>query len=137
MIKEKKDISKMLRVWPSVSKVVSTINNDRQYNRAVKLLDSLIDEVSQKPDSVKESLIDTLGTLIKEYEDRNIPEPQANGIDALRYLMEEHNLKQSDLSEIGSQGVVSEILNGKRELNLRQVKLLSQRFSVSPNVFID
>jgi HTH-type transcriptional regulator/antitoxin HigA len=51
--------------------------------------------------------------------------------------MEEHTLKQSDLSEIGSQGVVSEILNGKRELNLRQVKLLSQRFSVSPNVFID
>tara|TARA_B100000614_G_C14148593_1_gene327439 strand:+ start:96 stop:509 length:414 start_codon:yes stop_codon:yes gene_type:complete len=137
MIKEKKDISKMLRVWPSVSKVVSTINNDRQYNRAVKLLDSLIDEVTQKPDSVKESLIDTLGTLIKEYEDRNIPEPQANGIDALKYLMAEHNLKQSDLSEIGSQGVVSEILNGKRELNLRQVKLLSQRFSVSPNVFID
>jgi HTH-type transcriptional regulator/antitoxin HigA len=137
MIKEKKDISKMLRVWPSVSKVVSTINNDRQYNRAVKLLDSLIDEVTQKPDSVKESLIDTLGTLIKEYEDRNIPEPQANGIDALKYLMEEHTLKQSDLSEIGSQGVVSEILNGKRELNLRQVKLLSQRFSVSPNVFID
>jgi HTH-type transcriptional regulator/antitoxin HigA len=137
MIKEKKDISKMLRVWPSVSKVVSTINNDRQYNRAVKLLDSLIDEVTQKPDSVKESLIDTLGTLIKEYEDRNIPEPQANGIDALKYLMEEHNLKQNDLSEIGSQGVVSEILNGKRELNLRQVKLLSQRFSVSPNVFID
>ena len=87
--------------------------------------------------SVKESLIDTLGTLIKEYEDRNIPEPQANGIDALKYLMEEHNLKQNDLSEIGSQGVVSEILNGKRELNLRQVKLLSQRFSVSPNVFID
>lgn len=137
MIKEKKDINKMLRVWPSVSKVVSTINNDRQYNRAVKLLDSLIDEVSQKPDSVKESLIDTLGTLIKEYEDRNIPEPQATGIDALKYLMEEHNLKQIDLSEIGSQGVVSEILNGKRELNLRQVKLLCQRFSVSPNVFID
>jgi len=28
-------------------------------------------------------------------------------------------LKQKDLSELGTQGVVSEILNGKRELNTR------------------
>jgi HTH-type transcriptional regulator/antitoxin HigA len=50
--------------------------------------------------------------------------------------MEEHNLKQSDLSEIGSQGVVSEILNGKRTLNVAQIKALSKRFKVSPAVFI-
>ena len=54
----------------------------------------------------------------------------------LKELMREHGLKQADLSEIGSQGVVSEILCGKRELNLRQVKLLGKRFSVSPSVFI-
>jgi HTH-type transcriptional regulator/antitoxin HigA len=40
------------------------------------------------------------------------------------------------LPEIGSQGVVSEFLSGKRELNLRQVKALAQRFKVSPNVFL-
>jgi HTH-type transcriptional regulator/antitoxin HigA len=50
--------------------------------------------------------------------------------------MLDHNLKQTDLTEIGSQGVVSEILNGKRELNIRQIKLLSKRFSASPSVFI-
>jgi len=49
---------------------------------------------------------------------------------------EEHHLKQSDLSEIGSQGVVSEILSGKRQLNTRQIKLLSARFHVSSAVFI-
>ncbi len=50
--------------------------------------------------------------------------------------MEEHDLKQSDLKlEIGSQGVVSEILNGKRQLNARQIKGLSKRFHVSPAVF--
>jgi HTH-type transcriptional regulator/antitoxin HigA len=50
--------------------------------------------------------------------------------------MDEHGLKQGDLSEISSQGVVSEILKGKRELNVRQIKALSRRFNVSPAVFL-
>ncbi len=50
--------------------------------------------------------------------------------------MEEHGLAQSDLREIGSQGVVSELLAGKRQLNLQQVRLLSERFKVSPAVFV-
>jgi transcriptional regulator with XRE-family HTH domain len=50
--------------------------------------------------------------------------------------MEEHNLKQSDLPEVGSQGVVSEILSGKRKLNICKIKALSERFGVSPAVFI-
>jgi HTH-type transcriptional regulator/antitoxin HigA len=59
-----------------------------------------------------------------------------NGAEVLQYLMEEHSLRQSDLPEVGSQGVVSEILNGKRELNVRQIRELAQRFHVSPAVFI-
>lgn len=137
MIKEKDEIKRTIKVWPTVSKVISTINSERQYNRAIKVLDELIDEVSRKSDPVKESLIDTLGTLIKDYEDRNIKEPKGDPIGVLKYLLEEHGLNQSDLKEIGSQGIVSEILNGKRKLNLRQVESLSKRFSVSPLVFID
>jgi HTH-type transcriptional regulator/antitoxin HigA len=45
-------------------------------------------------------------------------------------------LKQNDLPEIGSQGVVSEILNGKRELNTRQIQALSRRFGVSSAAFL-
>ena len=54
----------------------------------------------------------------------------------LKYLMREHNIRQSDLPEIGSQGVVSEVLTGKRDLNVGQVKRLAKRFGVSPEVFI-
>jgi HTH-type transcriptional regulator/antitoxin HigA len=50
--------------------------------------------------------------------------------------MEEHGLTQSDLPEVGSQGVVSDILRGKRELNVRQIRTLATRFHVSPAVFI-
>ena len=137
MIKEKREISRTIKLWAEVSKVVSTIHSESQYNRTVNYLDRLIDEVNKKSDPVKESLIDTLGTLIKDYEDRSIKEPVGDPISSLKYLIEEHGLSQSDLKEIGSQGVISEILNGKRKLNLRQIVELSKRFSVSPSVFID
>lgn len=50
--------------------------------------------------------------------------------------MEQHSLTQSDLPELGSQGVMSEILRGKRELNLRQIKALAERFHVPAALFI-
>ena len=50
--------------------------------------------------------------------------------------MEEHELAQSDMPEIGSQGVLSEILSGKRDLNVRQIAQLATRFGVSPALFM-
>lgn len=137
MLKEKNEIKRAIKFWQPVSKVVSTIHSEKQYKRTVRLLDQLIDEVSKKSDPVKDSLIDTLGTLIKDYEDRKFEEPKDDPVGVIKYLLEEHGLTQSDLKEIGSQGVVSEILNRKRQLNLRQVTALSKRFSVSPSVFIE
>jgi HTH-type transcriptional regulator/antitoxin HigA len=50
--------------------------------------------------------------------------------------MTQHGLRQGDLPEIGSQGVVSEILTGKRDLNVRQIRALSARFGVSIATFL-
>ncbi len=119
-----------------VSKNISILHNDKGYGKSIILLDKLIDQIKEKNDPILESLIDALGTMIKDYEDRNIDEPKENSFGNLKYLMIEHNLKQADLSDIGSQGIVSEILNGKRQMNIRQVKILSKRFHVSPSVFI-
>ena len=130
------ELTETIKAWPTISKVLSTLHMDEQYNKAVESLDQLIDAVSEKDDPTLESLIETLGTLIKDYEERNVPEPEGDPIGCLKYLIEEHNLKQSDLPELGSQGVVSEILKGKRQLNIRQIKTLSKRFNVSPAVFI-
>jgi HTH-type transcriptional regulator / antitoxin HigA len=80
--------------------------------------------------------METLGSLIESYEDENVPDREGNPIEALKALMEEHDLKQSDLPEVGSQGVVSEVFAGRRQLNIRQIKALSERFGVSPAVFI-
>lgn len=50
--------------------------------------------------------------------------------------MDEHGLTQSELPEVGLQGVVSEVLSGKRALNVRQIRALARRFHVSPGVLV-
>ena len=129
-------LKEIAKVWPNIQSVFSVPHNEKDYNNLVNLLDSLIDEVGNNESHPLSSLMETIGSLIETYESQNYPDIEGDPINALKTLMEEHGLKQSDLPEIGSQGVVSEIISGKRQLNVRQVKLLSKRFKVSPVVFV-
>ena len=130
------ELADTIKVWPVVSKVLSTFETEQQYNKAVGWLDELIDEADEKEAPLIESLIDTLGTLVKDYEDRNIPEPDTDPVDCLKFLMKEHNLKPNDLPEVGNQEVVSDILSGRKPLTVKQIKVLSEEFNVSPAVFV-
>ncbi len=121
--------------WASIGPLLS-IRNEREYDAAVVRLNGLLDEVGTDQNHPLYGLLDTLGTLLHAYEEKHHPMPESNGVAMLRFFMEEHGLTQSDLPDVGSQGVVSEILNGKRELNLRQIRALAKRFGVSPAVFI-
>lgn len=121
--------------WAVIAPILS-IRNEREYDQAVIRLNNLIDEVGDNERHALYGLLDTLGAVIHAYEQLHHKMPEAQGGQILQYLMQEHGLKQSDLLEIGSQGVVSEILNGKRELNTRQISALAERFGVSPAVFI-
>ncbi len=56
-------------------------------------------------------------------------------VSIFRALMVEHDIKQSELPEVGPQPVVSDVLSGKRALNLRQVTALAARFHVPMEVF--
>ncbi|MCB9144406.1 MAG: transcriptional regulator [Anaerolineales bacterium] len=121
--------------WANIAPLLS-IRNEREYNAAVKRLNALLDEIRDDEKHPLYGLLDTLGSLIALYEEEHYPIPEATGAEVLRFLMDEHGLTQSDLPEIGSQGVVSEILNGKRELNVRQIRGLAKRFKVSSAVFV-
>jgi len=121
--------------WKNVAPLL-TIRNEGEYNAAVKRLNELLDEIADNEKHPLYSLLDTLGTLIEVYEEEHYPIPNATGAEILHFLMDEHGLTQSDLPEVGSQGVVSEILNSKRELNVRQIRLLAKRFKVSTAVFL-
>ncbi|MCB9111330.1 MAG: helix-turn-helix domain-containing protein [Anaerolineales bacterium] len=121
--------------WASISPLL-TIRNEKDYDAAIEHLNELLDEIGTDEKHPLYSLLDTLGTLIHAYEEEHYPIPEVGGAEVLRFFMEEHGLTQSDLPEVGSQGVVSEILNGKRELNVRQIKALSEKFNVSAAVFL-
>ena len=112
------------------------LHTKTEYDRAVAVLDDILDEIGQQETHPLADLAETLALSIEAYEDAHIPMPSASGPAILRSLMEEHDLTQSDLPDIGSQGVVSEILTGKRDLNVRQIARLSERFGVSPAVFM-
>jgi len=74
-----------------------------------------------------------LGEALADYADTRWPIGEtAGGSPAaiIRSLMDQYELSQSDLPELGSQGIVSEILSGKRNINLRQIKAVSQRFNI-------
>ena len=129
-------LKETVKVWPKISKTVHVPHSDAEYQKVVKILDELIDEVRDDENHSLASLMEILSVVIEEYENEHYPAPEGSPIECLNFLMEEHGVHQKDLSEIGSQGVVSEILSGKRKLNTRQIKVLSKRFNVSPAVFI-
>jgi HTH-type transcriptional regulator/antitoxin HigA len=59
-------------------------------------------------------------------------------LDLLKHLMEENDMSTTDLGYIvGSRGLASEILNGKRGLSKTVIARLSERFTVEPAVFLD
>ncbi|MGH6805189.1 MAG: helix-turn-helix domain-containing protein [Methyloceanibacter sp.] len=102
------------------------------------LMESILDIVGDDEDHELVDLLDIVSTLVAQYENTHHPElPPAEPREVLRFFMEQHDLRQSDLAkELGSQSVVSEVLAGRRDLNTRQVRALAKKFSVSPAVFI-
>lgn len=109
---------------------------EEEYNQLVELLDELTDIVRDDESHPLVNLMDVVGVLIATYESEHVLEPVSDPISVLKYFMTENGLKQKDMAELGSQGVVSEILSGKRELNVRQIKALSERFKVPASVFV-
>lgn len=98
--------------------------------------DVLLDEGGADEKHPLARLADYLGDLVEAYETAYLPKQEMPATEFLKQLMAVHGLKRSDLQEIGSQGVVSEVLKGKRQLNVRQIGKLSQRFKLPADVFM-
>ena len=112
------------------------IRDARDYEKAVTVMNQLLDEGGANENNALADIVETLGTLIESYESIHVAVPEATGTEALRFLMAQHNLKQADLPEVATQGVISEILSGKRELTARQIVALRDRFHVAADVFL-
>lgn len=111
------------------------ILNDADYELALAEVESLMSKEELTPE--EETLLNLWALLIEEYEAKYYPIPEATPRDVLLHLMEVREFKQADLvGIIGSKGVVSEVVNGKRAISKAQAKALGEFFNVNPSVFI-
>jgi HTH-type transcriptional regulator/antitoxin HigA len=113
------------------------IRDEAHYVRLVEFAESLADTLPDDANDPTWGLVSLIADRISEYEARVHPAAELPPHEALRELMTEWGIRQGDLPEVGTQSVVSEILSGKRALNLRQIKALAARFHVPVTVFID
>ncbi|MES3020074.1 MAG: helix-turn-helix domain-containing protein [Pseudomonadota bacterium] len=113
-----------------------TISNKTELEKAIVAMNQLLDAGGSDEAHPLAGLVDTLGALIDAFEAVHNPAEKVAPAAILRLLMDQKGLSQSDLPEIGSQGVVSEILRGKRDLNLRQIRALAAKFHVPASLFV-
>ena len=110
------------------------ILSEEQNQHYIRMLEDLTSRETVTP--AEEKLIALLLVLIEEFEDKNYPVPEAKPVDVVRHLMEANDLRQKDLIDVfGTESVVSDVLNGKRDLAKEHIRRLSARFHVSPSVF--
>ncbi|WP_077045070.1 type II toxin-antitoxin system HigA family antitoxin [Pseudomonas sp. KK4] len=122
--------------WEFVAPLLRKPKSEQDYDTLVQALDELLEMTGVDESHPLMSLVDILGDWIEEWDHKHHPMPEATGAEVLGYMMREHGLTQSDLPGVGPQSVVSEILSGKRQLNLRQIRWLAERFNVPVDVFI-
>ena len=130
-----KDISAHWVALHEALGVARPIADEAQYLGLLRSVDAMVDETRGDDSHPLWGLIGVAGERIREYEDRAHPWPDTSTpASVLASLMQEHGMRQADLPEVGSQGVVSEVLAGRRKLNLRQIKALARRFAVPMEV---
>ena len=104
-------------------------------NEAAIILAESLEHRQRTPE--EDALLELLIILIEKFEETSYPLPNLKSDRMLRHLMEARNMKQEELvGVIGSRGVVSEIVNGKRSISKAQAKMLGELFHVSSSLFI-
>lgn len=113
----------------------SVIKTEEENDRAILIVEKLI---AKKELSFEEStLLELLGKLIADFEERFYRPKDASPQEVLLELMQARDLKQIDLVELfGSKSRASEAINGKREISKSQAKALAEFFKVSADLFI-
>lgn len=110
------------------------IHTESENDRCTALLENLLRQ--KKRTAEEKRLAELLTLLIEEFEGKEYALPAADPIDMLRHLMDSNNLRQVDLLDVfGTASVISEVLNGKRELSKTHIAKLSERFHLSPALF--
>ena len=111
------------------------IETEDEYDRLLAVVERLTFAKNCTPE--EDALHKLLVTLIEVYDAENYPIDKSEPHEILQHIMESSGTRQADLvGIIGSSGVVSEVVNGKRAISKAQAKALGDYFKVSPSLFI-
>ena len=111
------------------------IQTEAENKRALALAEDL--EHKSHRTAEEDAILELLVTLIEKFEAEQYPIPEGTPHEMLLHLMEANSIKQENLvGIIGSRGVVTEIINGKRSISKSQAKALADFFSVDVGLFI-
>ncbi len=114
------------------------IETEAEYDRVIEMIDRLMSKGEETLTPEEHVLLELLTQLVERYEDEHYQIPEAKPDAVIRFLMEDRGLRHKDLMPVlGSRGVASEIINGKRKPSKRQIKALADFFGVSHELFID
>jgi HTH-type transcriptional regulator / antitoxin HigA len=129
---------KLLKTWTPFRDVLgfSVVRTAKNYKRASAVMDQLLDEIADDENHPLADVLDYLSTQVEAYEAEHFAIPAATPRDVLRFLMDQHGLTQSDLTDCAPQSRISDVLNGKREISKALAKALAKRFDVGVGVFI-
>ncbi|PSB41238.1 helix-turn-helix domain-containing protein [Chamaesiphon polymorphus] len=115
--------------------VPQAIDSETEYDRALAIAERLT--FKQDKTAAELKLLKLIVVLIEDYETEHYPMDNVTPHELLQHLMASNNTRQADLvGLIGSRGVVSEVVNGKRAISKAQAKALGEFFNVSPGLFI-
>ena len=131
-------VKQAVKHWQYVAPILTKPTNEIEFDALVSAMDDLLDVAGDDESHPLSGLIDYLGDLVSEYEQRQHPiaKTPSEAKEILRFLMAQHHLKQSDLPEVGNQSIISGLLSGQRAFNLRHIEALTKRFGVSAELFI-
>ncbi len=112
------------------------IKNEAQYEDALSRVYSLMQK-NIKPGSATSDELEVLSILIKEYENEHYPVSKPEPLEAIKFRLEQMNMSEAELSEIlGYRSRKSEILSGKRKLNLAMIRKLVEQLHIPAEILI-
>ena len=113
---------------------VEVIRNAETHAAALRRIAELWGAAVDSPEGIE---LDALATLVERYEQHVWPIERVTPVGALRFAMEQNDYGQSDLAELlGSRSRASEILSGKRNLTLDQIRLLHGKWHIPVELLV-
>lgn len=110
------------------------IKTRQEYRAALRRVEKIIDA---RPGTAEGDELELLAALIELYEERLAPVPPPDPVEAIRFRMEQENLRPRDLVPLlGSRSRVSEVLNGKRSLTLTMIRRLHQSLGIPADILL-